>query len=48
MLIVVWHDLSDVRLAEALDDRASFQPSAASRPIRRHPSGQPLCGCGPS
>lgn len=25
MLIAVWHDLSDVRLAEALDDRASFR-----------------------
>ncbi|MCI0755728.1 transposase [Roseomonas vastitatis] len=25
MLIAVWHDLSDVKLAEALDDRASFR-----------------------
>lgn len=25
MLLSVWHDLSDVRLAEALDDRASFR-----------------------
>ena len=25
LLIAVWHDLSDVRLAEALDDRASFR-----------------------
>jgi IS5 family transposase len=25
MLLAVWHDLSDVRLAEALDDRASFR-----------------------
>ena len=25
MLIAVWHDLSDVRLADALDDRASFR-----------------------
>jgi hypothetical protein len=24
-LIAVWYDLSDVRLAEALDDRASFR-----------------------
>ncbi len=25
LLIAVWHDLSDVKLAEALDDRASFR-----------------------
>ncbi|MCG7363744.1 transposase [Roseomonas sp. ACRSG] len=25
MLIAVWYDLSDVKLAEALDDRASFR-----------------------
>jgi hypothetical protein len=25
MLITVWYDLSDVKLAEALDDRASFR-----------------------
>ncbi|WP_192814140.1 transposase, partial [Rhodovulum sp. PH10] len=25
LLIAVWYDLSDVRLAEALDDRASFR-----------------------
>jgi len=25
MLVAVWHDLSDVKLAEALDDRASFR-----------------------
>ena len=25
LLLSVWHDLSDVRLAEALDDRASFR-----------------------
>lgn len=25
MLLAVWHDLSDVKLAEALDDRASFR-----------------------
>ena len=25
LLVAVWHDLSDVRLAEALDDRASFR-----------------------
>jgi IS5 family transposase len=24
LLLATWHDLSDVRLAEALDDRASF------------------------
>lgn len=25
MLLAVWHDLSDVKLADALDDRASFR-----------------------
>ncbi len=25
LLLAVWHDLSDVRLAEAMDDRASFR-----------------------
>jgi IS5 family transposase len=25
MLIAVWYDLSDVKLAEALDDRSSFR-----------------------
>ena len=25
LLIAVWHDLSDVKLADALDDRASFR-----------------------
>jgi IS5 family transposase len=25
LLLAMWHDLSDVRLAEALDDRASFR-----------------------
>ncbi|MBD0274630.1 MAG: transposase, partial [Acetobacteraceae bacterium] len=25
LLIAVWHDLSDVKLAEALDDRSSFR-----------------------
>jgi IS5 family transposase len=25
LLLAVWHDLSDVKLAEALDDRASFR-----------------------
>jgi IS5 family transposase len=24
MLLAMWYDLSDVKLAEALDDRASF------------------------
>ncbi|MGI9416716.1 MAG: transposase, partial [Geminicoccaceae bacterium] len=25
MLLAVWHDLSDIKLADALDDRASFR-----------------------
>jgi IS5 family transposase len=32
MLIAVWHDLFDVRLAEALDDRASFRGFSAHEP----------------
>ncbi len=32
MLIGVWHDLFDVRLAEALDDRASFRGFSAHEP----------------
>lgn len=46
MLIAVWHDLSDVRLAEAIKDRAPFQRLTASRRMRRHPSGPPWCGYG--
>ena len=30
--LAVWHDLSDVRLAEALEDRASFRGFAAHEP----------------
>ncbi|WP_236038159.1 transposase [Belnapia arida] len=29
MLLAIWHDLSDVRLAEALDDRAGFRRELA-------------------
>jgi len=32
LLLATWHDLSDVRLAEALDDRASFCGFAAHEP----------------
>jgi IS5 family transposase len=35
LLLAVWYDLSDVKLAEALDDRTSFRPfcgSAAEEP----------------
>ena len=32
LLLATWHDLSDVRLAEALDDRASFCAFAAHEP----------------
>ncbi|HEV7268997.1 MAG TPA: IS5 family transposase, partial [Falsiroseomonas sp.] len=32
LLLATWHDLSDVRLAEALDDRASFRRFATHEP----------------
>src|SRR3954454_19506335 len=31
LLLATWHDLSDVRMAEALDDRASFRRSSFRR-----------------
>jgi transposase, IS5 family len=39
MLLSVWFDLSDVKLAEALDDRASFRSFAVVQERRRRPSG---------
>ena len=43
LLLAVWHDLSDVKLAEALEDRASFGVSAASRAPRRRRSAPLSC-----
>ncbi|MCB2074219.1 MAG: transposase [Novosphingobium sp.] len=41
LLLSVWHDLSDVRLAEALDDRASFRTFCGFSERKRRPSGPP-------
>jgi IS5 family transposase len=40
LLLATWHDLSDVRLAEALDDRAGFRrfcgfAASAASPLLR-------------
>ena len=43
LLLAVWHDLSDVKLAEALEDRASFRRSAASRQASQRRSAPRLC-----
>ena len=48
VLLATWHDLSDVRLAEALDDRASFRRSCGSAGHEPRRSGPPSCGSGPS
>ncbi|WP_280823290.1 transposase [Pseudaminobacter soli (ex Li et al. 2025)] len=43
MLLSVWHDLSDVKLAEALDDRASFRRFCGDfQPRSRRPNAR-LC-----
>lgn len=39
LLLAVWYDLSDVKLAEALDDRSSFRRFCGSR----RQSARPLC-----
>ena len=51
LLLATWHDLSDVRLAEALDDRASFRRFcgfAALRLRSPRPSAPPSSASGPS
>ena len=48
LLLATWHDLSDVRLAEALDDRASFRRFWALRLTSPRPSAPPLSASGPS
>ena len=42
MPVAVWHDLSDVRLAEALDDRASFRRLCGFPSHEATPGAQPL------
>lgn len=44
MLLPVWRDLSDVKLAEALDDRASFRRFCGFSLMRRRPNGRPSSG----
>ena len=41
LLLASWHDLSDVRLAEALDDRASFRRFCGFAAPRPRPSAPP-------
>ena len=48
LLLAMWHDLSDVRLAEALDDRTSFRRFcgfAAHEPTPESPSGRFMEDC---
>ena len=48
LLLAMWHDLSDVRLAEALDDGSAFAGSVALPRTSRRPSAPPLSGSAPS
>jgi len=43
MLLAMWHDLSDVKLEEALADRASFRRSVALQRVSRRRSGLASC-----
>lgn len=48
LLLSIWYDLSAVKLAEALDDRALFRRFCGFRQVRRRPSGPPsldFAGC---
>ena len=42
LLLATWHDLSDVRLAEALNDRASVRRSFGLRPTSPRRNAPPL------
>ena len=46
MLLAMWYDLSDVKFAEALDDRASFEAIAGSRGMKPRRSAPPSFGSG--
>ena len=47
LLLAMWHDLSDVKLAEALDDRASFRRFCGFARHEATPGGgRPSCGSG--
>ncbi len=48
LLLATWYDLSDVGLAEALSDRASFRRFCGFPATRRRPSGPPSCASGAS
>lgn len=48
LLLATWHDLSDVRLAEALDDRASFRRFCGFAAHEATPSALPSSGSGAS
>ena len=48
LLLSIWYDLSDVKLAEALDDRASFRRFAGLPRMKRRPNVPPssdFAGC---
>ncbi len=48
LLLATWHDLSDVRLAEALDDRPASGGSVVSQPMSPRPSARPSSASVPS
>jgi transposase, IS5 family len=48
LLLATWHDLSDVRLAEALDDRASFRRFCGFAATEPPLSARRLCASAPS
>ena len=41
LLLAIWHDLSDVKLAEALEDRASFRRFCGFSATEARPSAPP-------
>ena len=43
LLLATWHDLSDVALAEALSDRASFRRFCGFARDEERPSAPPSC-----
>ena len=47
MLLAIWHDLSDVRLADALADRALLSPVLRLCSYRTHAGTHSLCPLSP-
>ena len=48
LLLATWHDLSDIKLAEALDDRASFRRFCGFAAHEPPPSAPPSSASGAS